>query len=190
MRKWLLGVLAVALLGSCKGTRHMVKGQDADGVLAVSCCLAARMQLSLTDEEGKPVTVGGQLKLLRGERVRLSFIMPVLRTEMVRVEITPADMLVVDRKHREYVRATPQDLKQLSAEAISFASLEQTLLNAATSGEAFLTGRELGLPSLEKVTIRLYDFSTREFTLPSTSLSDKYRPIPWEDLMQMITTQL
>ena len=190
MKKLLWIMMLITLLASCRSSRRTAFEGQSKAVIVQSTCLSSKLQLSLNAANGKTITVNGQLKMLRGERVRLSFIMPMLRTEMVRIEITPNEMLVVDRKHREYVCITPQELKKLFAESIDYAHLERTILAAASSGDSTLTGRELKIPSLEDAYIRLYDFSASDFLLPSTTLSDKYRQIPWEDLMQMLSTQL
>ena len=184
MKQLLWGILAISLLAACRSSRHIATEGNGETIVA------AKLQLTYADGEGKPYRVDGQLKMARGERIRLSLLMPVLRTEMVRIEVTPDGLLVVDRKHREYVQATPQEVANYLPQGFDLARMEQVVLRAARSGDATLTGKELGIPSLDDARIRLYNFSHGSFSLPPTKLSDKYNQIPWENLMQMISDQL
>ena len=56
-------------------------------------------------------SVDGTLKLHRGERIQLSFLMPILRSEVARMEVTPDEVLLVDRMGKRYVRASRAQLK-------------------------------------------------------------------------------
>ena len=51
--------------------------------------------------------MNGTMKLVSGERMQLSLLMPILRSEVARLEITPDDVLVVDRMGKRYVQAYP-----------------------------------------------------------------------------------
>ena len=48
-----------------------------------------------------------------GERVQLSILMPILRTEIARLEITPDEILLVDRMNKRYVRASRSELNDI-----------------------------------------------------------------------------
>ena len=52
------------------------------------------------------MSVGGTMKMKTHERVQVSLLMPILRTEVARIEITPDEVLLVDRMNRRFVRAT------------------------------------------------------------------------------------
>ena len=87
-------------------------------------------------------------------------------SEIARLEITPNDVLIVDRMGKRYVQATRKELKDILPRKADFAHLEKILFDAAKpGGKATLTGKELGIPSLEKGKIVLTDFSNKEISL-------------------------
>jgi hypothetical protein len=49
-----------------------------------------------------------------------------------------------------------------------------------------LTGKELGIPSLEKGKIELSNFSDKPFALTPTQLSQKYKEVELEELLEML----
>ena len=116
-----------------------------------------------------------------------SKLMPVFRSEVMRMEVTPDEVLLIDRMNKRYVRATRDELKELLPENADFDRLEKLLFKASLPGEKKeLTGRELGIPSLEKAKVRLSDFSTAEFELIPTEVSSRYTQVALEDLLKML----
>ena len=127
------------------------------------------------------------MKLVSGERMQLSLLMPILRSEVARLEITPDDVLVVDRMGKRYVQATRKELKDILPRKADFAYLEKILFDAAKpGGKATLTGKELGIPSLEKGKIVLTDFSNKEISLTPTQVSSRYTKVEWTELLEML----
>ena len=51
------------------------------------------------------------MKMKTHERVQISLLMPILRTEVARVEVTPDGVLLVDRMTKRFVSATKDELK-------------------------------------------------------------------------------
>lgn len=77
--------------------------------------------------------------------------MPILRTEIARLEITPDEILLVDRMNKRYVRASRSELNDILPKEARFSKLEKLLLDASLpEGKSELSGKELGIPSLEK----------------------------------------
>ena len=123
-----------------------------------------------------------------GERVQLSILMPILRTEIARLEITPDEILLVDRMNKRYVRASRSELNDILPKEARFSKLEKLLLDASLpEGKSELSGKELGIPSLEKAKVRLYDFSSKEFVMTPTEISDRYTQVPLTELLNMLT---
>ena len=85
----LLLSLVVGLSG-CKTSRK------ATSSLGESRYLSSKVQLTIPNKDGS-ITVNGTMKLVSGERMQLSFLMPIIRSEIARLEITPDDVLVIDR---------------------------------------------------------------------------------------------
>lgn len=174
---YLLFILVV--LTGCKTTRLAKNGEAA--------CLSSKVELTVPHKSGSTLTVSGTMKLKSGERMQLSFLMPILRSEVARLEVTPDDILLVDRMNKRYVRATRKELKEVLPRKATFARLEK-LLHAASQpgGKRILTAEEVGIPSLKKGKIELYDFSDKTVTVNPTELSSKYREVPLEELLEML----
>ena len=79
--------------------------------------------------KGKSVSVPGQLRMRRGEVVRIQLQLPLLGSEVGRLEFTPDYVLVVDRIHREYVKAAYSDLDFLRANGLDYHTLEALFWN-------------------------------------------------------------
>ena len=166
----LLMLLAVGLAG-CKTSSH-------SGALSgESACLSSKVQLTVPHKDAT-LTVNGTMKLKKKECMQISFLMPILRTEVARMEVTPDEILLVDRMGKRYVRATRKELKNVLPKKADFAHLEKLLYAASKpNGKKVLTGKELGIPSLEKGKIELSNFSDKPFVLTPTQLSQKYKEI-------------
>ena len=108
--------------------------------------------------------------------------------EAYRLEITPDEILLVDRMNKRYVRASRSELNDILPKEARFSKLEKLLLDASLpEGKSELSGKELGIPSLEKAKVRLYDFSSKEFVMTPTEISDRYTQVPLTELLNMLT---
>ena len=170
----LLLTLVVGLSG-CKTSRKVTSS------LGEPRFLSSKVQLTIPNKGGT-ITVNGTMKLVSGERMQLSLLMPILRSEVARLEITPDDVLVVDRMGKRYVQATRKELKDVLPKKADFAHLEKMLFEAAKpGGKASLTGKEL-----EKGKIVLTDFSDKEISLTPTQVSSRYTKVEWTELLEML----
>ena len=107
--------------------------------------------------------------------------------QVARMEVTPDEILLVDRMGKRYVRATRKELKDVLPKKADFAHLEKLLYAASKpNGKKVLTGKELGIPSLEKGKIELSNFSDKPFALTPTQLSQKYKEVELEELLEML----
>ncbi len=173
----LLLLLAVCLAG-CKTSRMV--GVESTGYLS------SKVQLTIPHKDAT-LTVNGTMKLKDGERMQLSFLMPLLRAEVARMEVTPEGILLVDRVGKRYMQATRKELRRLLPRKADFARLEKLLHAASTpGGKKTLTGKELGFPSMEKGRISLSEFSNKEFAMSPTRLTDKYRQVELEELLELL----
>ena len=157
----LLLLLAVGLAG-CKTSRH------SSSLSGESACLSSKVQLTVPHKDAT-LTVNGTMKLKKEECMQISFLMPILRTEVARMEVTP------------------DELKDVLPKKADFAHLEKLLYAASKpNGKKVLTGKELGIPSLEKGKIELSNFSDKPFALTPTQLSQKYKEVELEELLEML----
>ena len=174
----LLGLL-VGLSG-CKTPRKAVSSWGE------SRYLSSKVQLTIPNKGGS-ITVNGTMKLVSAERVQFSILMSIIRSEVARMEVTPDEILLVDRMGKRYVQASRKELKGILPRKADFAHLEKMLFEASKPGaKNYLTGKDLGIPSLEKGKIVLSDFSDKELSLKPTQLSSRYVKVEWTELLEML----
>lgn len=187
MKKYLHGCLFLIVLSltACKSSKIMTVPVPTEP--EAPSYLSSKIQLTVPNKGGSSIALPGTLKMKGGERIQLSVLMPVFRSEVARIDITPDEVLLVDRMNKRYVRATRADLKEILPKDADFAKLERILFKASLPGEkAELTGKELGIPSMEKARVKLTDFSTSEFELTPTEVSAKYTEVELNDLLKML----
>ena len=183
-------LLVVVVLAGCKSSKHLATSETKTSTKApTSSYLASKLQLTIPGKKGS-MSVGGTMKMKTHERVQISLLMPILRTEVARIEVTPDEVLLVDRNKR-FVRATKAELKNVLSKNVEFSRLEKILMDASLpGGKTELTGKDIGIPSLEKAKVQLYEFSTKEFSITPTELTSKYNQIPLEELVKMLVALL
>ena len=86
---------------------------------------------------GKDLSCDGKLSMRRDEIIRLQLLLPIIRTEIARVDFTPDYVLLVDRYHKEYIKAAYKDVSFLADNGISFYSLQALFWN-----QLFLPGEK------------------------------------------------
>ena len=180
-------LLVVVVLAGCKSSKHLATSETKTSTKApTSSYLASKLQLTIPGKKGS-MSVGGTMKMKTHERVQISLLMPILRTEVARIEVT----LLVDRMNKRFVRATKAELKNVLSKNVEFSRLEKILMDASLpGGKTELTGKDIGIPSLEKAKVQLYEFSTQEFSMTPTELTSKYNQIPLEELVKMLVALL
>ena len=98
-------------------------------------CLTAK--LSDIKFNGKGIPLGsGELRMKRDEVIQLMVVVPFLG-EVGRMEFTPTEVLVVNRKEKEYVRVSYSDVDFLKNAELNFQSLQSLFWN-----ELFIPGQE------------------------------------------------
>ena len=186
MKRIVYLLLVVVVLAGCKSSKRLV---TSEAKAPVSSYLASKLQLTIPDKKGGSLSVGGTMRMKTHERVQISLLMPILRTEVARIEMTPEEVLLVDRMNRRFVRASKEELKGILPK--KFSRLEKILTDASLpGGKTELTGKDIGISSLEKAKVQLYEFSTKEFSMTPTELSSKYRQVPLEELIKMLVALL
>lgn len=78
---------------------------------------------------GKDVSVPGSLHMRKDQMIRLQLFMPVLHTEVGRLEFTPEYVLVVDRLHKQYVKEDYRQIDFLKANGLDFNALQALFWN-------------------------------------------------------------
>ncbi len=167
---WSLCSLSSAVWQAVKTTRKAETSKFPESTRYLS----SKVRLTVPTKDAV-FTVNGTMKLISGERMQLSFLMPIIRTEVARMEVTPEEILLVDRMGKRYVRAT-RKLKDVLPKKADFAHLEKILFNASKpNGKKRVVGKELGILCWRKARIELSGFSNNSFSLTPTELSSKYK---------------
>jgi len=86
---------------------------------------------------GKDVSVPGSLHMRKDQMIRLQLFVPLLHTEVGRLEFTPDYVLVVDRLHKQYVKEDYNKLDFLRDNGLDFYALQALFWN-----QLFLPGKK------------------------------------------------
>lgn len=118
--------------------------------------------LSFTLNDGhKDITVPGILHMRKDEVIRFQLLIPILRSEVGRIEFTKNYVLFIDRIHKQYVKASYQDVAFLRDNGINFYLLQSLFWN-----ELFLPGQQ-----------RVSENSLSQFDVDLAQLADTANPI-------------
>lgn len=132
-------------------------------------------------------SLGGTLKMKSDERVQFSLVMPVFHNELMRFDVTPNDLLVIDRINKQYVRANKAEMAKYLPKGSNFSQLVKLLEDASKpGGKSELTGSEVGLQSMKDAKVELYDFSTDEIQLEPTVVSSRYKQVTVEEFIETL----
>lgn len=97
--------------------------------------ISSKINLGITGM-GKDITIDGKLQMRRNKVIRIT-IVPFGLMEVARLEFTPTYVLLIDRVHKEYVKASYAEVPFIKAEGITFYTLQSLFWN-----ELFQPGKE------------------------------------------------
>lgn len=90
--------------------------------------IVGRMTLTV-NAEGKEISAPGSLHMRKDQVIRLQVFVPILGTEVGRLEFTPDYVLVIDRLHKQYIKADYTQLDFLKDNGLTFYSLQSLFWN-------------------------------------------------------------
>ena len=90
--------------------------------------LVSNLTFTLNDGR-KDITVPGILRMRKDEVIRLQLLIPLLRSEVGRIEFTKDYVLFIDRIHKQYVKASYDEVGFLRDNGISFYTLQSLFWN-------------------------------------------------------------
>lgn len=132
--------LIVMAVCSCSSTRKMgrepiiggLKGTDyTESLISQSHRwenLTAKASVSLQLGDKGKTKVNATLRIRRGEVIRLS-VAPLLGIEVARMDITPENILLIDRLNKRYVRVSFKEISRLANTELNFNILQSLFLN-------------------------------------------------------------
>lgn len=173
----------LVLMAGCKSSKHSISKLPTE--IETPEYLSSKLQIALPNTS---MNINGTMKMKVGERIQLSVLMPVFRSELYRIELTPTEVLILDRPSKQYVITTPEELAKVSSRHITYKQIEKLLIDASLpDGKKVLSTTDLGFPDLAGARITLSDFSNAALNLDASSASDKYKQV---SLMDFISSQL
>lgn len=108
-------------------SKHLfVKKVIDNGVYAPN--IVGKISFQLT-RGSQRISAPGSLKMRKDKVIRLQLFIPFLGSEVGRIEFTPDGVLVIDRIHKEYVKATYDDVAFLRNNGLIFYSLQALFWN-------------------------------------------------------------
>ena len=90
--------------------------------------ITGSMNFTITMGE-KSISVPGNLKMRKDEVIRIVLQAPVLGFEVGRLEFTPKYVLIIDRIHKEYIKADYNQVDFLQKQGVNFYSLQALFWN-------------------------------------------------------------
>lgn len=77
----------------------------------------------------KDISVPGALRMRKDQVIRIQLFIPILGTEVGRLEFTPGYVLIIDRLHKEYIKADYNQVDFLKKQGVNFYSLQALFWN-------------------------------------------------------------
>lgn len=117
------------------------------------------------------VSVPGQLRMRKDEVIRISLQVPFLGSEVGRLEFTPNEVLIIDRMHKQYVRAAYDEVAFLADNGITFYTLQALFWNKLT-----LPGEQsISYSNLSQFATASLDDKTAEVSVENGKLSYQWQ---------------
>lgn len=103
--------------------------------------------LNLTVAYGdNDISAPGSLHMRRDEMIRLQVFVPLLGTEVGRVEFTPTKVTIIDRLHKQYVQCSYDEVDFLADNGLTFYNLQSLFWN-----QVFMPGQNnIDLTALQR----------------------------------------
>lgn len=133
------------------------------------------------------LSLKGTMKMVSKERIQLSIVMPIFGTELAKLDITPNEMLLIDRHDKMYVQANKKEMMRYLPSGSNYSQLEQLLIDASKpGGRSEVSGSDFGLRSMKDARIQLYDFSTDQIVLQPTAVPTKYKKVTLDEFVKAL----
>lgn len=173
MKRLITIISVIVLLASCASKKAVTDGSATTGLAKTQKSEQQAFMKRVLDNQvqarnivasadfrlvagNKDLSCDGKISMRRDEVIRLQLLLPIIRTEIARIDFTPDYVLLVDRFHKEYIKASYKDVSFLADNGLSFYSLQALFWN-----QLFLPGEKaVGEQMLHRFTCSLADVAT------------------------------
>lgn len=173
MKRLITIISVIVLLASCASKKAVTDGSATTGLTKTQKSEQQAFMKRVLDNQvqarnivasadfrlvagNKDISCDGKISMRRDEVIRLQLLLPIIRTEIARIDFTPEYVLLVDRYHKEYIKASYKDVSFLADNGLSFYSLQALFWN-----QLFLPGEKaVGEQMLQRFTCSLADVTT------------------------------
>ena len=105
----------------------------------------------------KEQSIDAQLRIIKNEAIQLSLLLPYIRTEMMKIIITPSQVTIIDRYNKQYMQENFNVIKRQMPVDFDYYSLEALLSN-----RMFISGqRDISSQNSSLFSIQENDYSVR-----------------------------
>ena len=173
MKKMYIFLMAATLLTSCGTKQAAVSGNGKTGTTTTSAQQDLSKQklqfvqkvsdnalyqqnvvskLNFTLQTGsKNISVPGSIHMRKDDVIRIQLMIPIIGTEVGRLEFTKDDVLIIDRLHKQYIKGDYNKIDFLRNRGINFYSLQALFWN-----QLFIPGtKKVGEAQLSKYDVEL-----------------------------------
>lgn len=132
----------------------------------------ARVRATVTQGD-KNITTNGTLRMRYDEVIQIILVDPLLGVaEVGRLEISPDNILVIDRINRRYVNASYDEFAALQTRNINFSTVQELFWREAQKSDALSYTLPAKIPI--RLDLKLSDKGSNSNWSSRTSVSDKY----------------
>lgn len=111
--------------------------------------IVSRLNFTLTSGT-KNITVPGSIHMRKDDVIRIQLFMPLLGTEVGRLEFTKDYVMIIDRLHKEYIKGDYNKIGFLKRQGINFYSLQALFWNQLfLPGESQVKEEQLSLYTVD-----------------------------------------
>lgn len=133
--------MAVIMFSACKSAKTVstvdsgvrLKGEELlEAVIdntPVFESFSSRLKLTLPAKKGD-ISLNGYLKMQHDELIQISLLIPIIRSEAARIEISPDRVLVIDRMNKRYADVPVEELHTMFGTDIDFTTLQALFTNS------------------------------------------------------------
>jgi len=105
--------------------------------IALGTNFTSKVKVTIT-QDGKDVTTNGNLRMRYGDVIQLTLVDPVVGiAEIGRLELSPDNVLIIDRINRRYVSTNYEEFTALKSRNIDYGTIQDFFWQEAKNGDSF-----------------------------------------------------